>query len=59
MGRLGGNRDKSPGLLPRSGKLMSFATGRGLALNKAASFTPARSGKHSSNMCAWIENTTT
>jgi hypothetical protein len=45
MGRLGGNRDKSPGLLPRSGKLMSFVTLHGLAL--------------SSNMCGWIEITVT
>ena len=31
---LGGSQDKSPGLLPRSGKLVSLATNPGLASNK-------------------------
>jgi hypothetical protein len=40
-----GNQDKSPGLLPRSGKLLSFATPQSLAPNKAAHLTAARGGQ--------------
>jgi hypothetical protein len=40
-----GNQDKSPGLLPRSGKLLSFAIPQSLALNKPAHLTADRRGQ--------------